>query len=67
MKAYVTYTATVSKTIEVEIPDDTPEDERETEATNAAEEIFEHPGGLCWHCSQKFESPEIFEPTGVDF
>lgn len=67
MKATVIYTATVSMYVDVDIPDDTPEDEREQVAYDLADEQYEHPGSLCHHCSQKYDTPEDFEAESVDF
>lgn len=62
MKATVYWTTTVSLPVEVEIPDDTPEDEREGAAIEASEDAFRHPGGMCWSCAGKFGDHGDFEP-----
>lgn len=49
MKATVLMLAVTSMSVQVDIPDDTPEDERYAAAVDAAYENA--PPGLCFHCA----------------
>lgn len=53
MKAFVYYRTEASFVIEVDIPDETPADERADVAREAADEAYgeKAPSGLCHQCS----------------
>lgn len=57
MQASVHYIAGASFVIDVEIPDDTPEDERVEAAREAADNAFpkKHPGSLCHQCASHYD------------
>lgn len=68
MKATVYYTTTASALIQVDIPDDTPEDERISVARQMADEELDSKGlpGLCWSCSNTYDLGEVEQERGPD-
>lgn len=72
MKATVYFEATVAFAIEVEVPDETEDYEREALARDLAYEAYETGAGptqLCHHCSSRYDMGEfeIPEKNAVQF
>jgi hypothetical protein len=63
MKATVYHNVTATFGIKVEIPDDTPVEERADAARAAVEEVYSEqaPSGLCHHCAGSYDLGEPAE------